>query len=467
MTCHTRKQIGLLYVLALALTCSARAGNLAEGVYYSLLPGATLPPMPTSLMVQAPGFLRVTSGALLTVHLMRGDQRVATSTLSFTQAISNAPLEFVPFALFLPSGQAGSGEPLPGALLTPGNADLAAVAAAPGQFQLMWLLTAGSSMSAPQRAIMTGGTGFTEVGLKLNTVSANLQDEEQKAGSVLFFSHYNSNPSNADAVNTRFSLTNTNPGVSANVRLFFVDVQNCQNYRIDVCLAPRQTSSFKASDLDPGVKGYVMAVAIDSAGQPMKFNWLIGQALVRQTSSRGPYTAALNAVVVAKRTEGSVSNNGGLAELIFNDEVYDRLPAQIAFDNVPSQASGLNATKLVYYRPLADLSANTAGTASVQLTGWGSNTGSTTTFNPQNLSCFYGEVFVRNLRPTGSADALIPLGTTGWIAASAADQLPLLGVLFNASATAGEFSSGANARPLKFSLEYRIRVPVAALSCQQ
>jgi hypothetical protein len=314
---------------------------------------------------------------------------------------------------------------------------------------------------------MTGGTGFAEVNLKLNAVSANLQDEEQKAGSVLFFNHYNSNPSNADAVNTLFSLTNTNPGAGANVRLFFVDVANCQTHRIDICLAARQTSSFKASDLDPGTKGYLVAVAIDSAGHPVKFNWLIGQALIRQTSARGPYSAALNAVIVAKRTEGAVPNVGGVAELVFNDEMYDRLPAQIAFDNVPSQASSLNATKLVYYRPLSDLAAGTASPASVQLTGWGSSPNATTTFNSQNLSCNYGEVLVRSLRPTGSVDALIPAETTGWIAASVADQLPLLGVQFNAGSFAGAFSSGANARPLKFSLEYRIRVPVAALSCLQ
>lgn len=442
---------------------SAFAVSAGEGLYYSLQSNAAMPAAPTSLSIQAPGFLNVKAGATLFVHLLRGDQVEATSKLVFTQAYENQPnFQAVPFALFLPQGQSlEPGEPLPGVTLTPATANLTAVAGAPSQYQLLWVLTAGSNTSTPQRAILTGPpTGFATLDLKLSAVSAAQQDEGQRLGSVLFFNRYTSNASNAAAQNTTLSVTNTNPATNTFVRLFFVDASTCQTRSLNVCLTARQTLSFLASDVDPGTNGYLVAIATDAAGQPIKFNWLMGQAIVRQIGARGAYAATLSALTIAKHTEGAVPNVGGAAELIFNDEVYDRLPTQLAFDSVPSHVSSLNLTTFLYFRPVADLGANATSAVSVQLSGWGSSGNPATTFAAQSVSC-YGQREVRSL-PRTMVEAMIPIGTTGWFAASAADQLPLLGAQFNV----GAFSSGTNGRPLKFSVEYRIRVPVAAVTCQ-
>jgi len=56
---------------------------------------------------------------------------------------------------------------------------------------------------------------------------------------------------------------------------------------------------------------------------------------------------------------------------------------------------------------------------------------------------------------------LIPAGSNAWFALSTADLQPLLGAQLNA----GPFSSGSTARALTFSGEYRIRVPVAPVTC--
>jgi hypothetical protein len=462
MTRYAMHRFGEALILILVLASPAYSVNLVEGVYYSLQPSAALPAEPTSLLVQAPSSLFVESGATLSVYLMRADELVAASRLSFDKPYSLAPLEFVPFAVFLPQGQSGgAGGPLPGTTLTSGNADLKAVAAAPDKYQLLWILSAGSSMGAPQRAIMTGPPmGFAELNLKLSAVSAAQQEEEQRLGSVLFFNRFTSNASNPNVQDTKLSLTNTNPTASVYVRLFLVDKDACQASRVDICLAAQQTRSFLVSEIEPNITGYVVAIATDAAGQPIKFNWLMGQAIVKQSSVGVRYAATLSAMTVGKRAEGAVPNVSGVAEMVFNDEMYDRLPMQIAFDNVQSQASG-NATTLTFYRPLADLASNAANAASVQITGWGNNANPASLFAPLSLSC-YGITAVGALRPKATIDALIPAGNTAWLAASATDQLPLLGAQFNA----GSFSGGANARPLKFSVEYRIRVPVAPVTCQ-
>src|SRR5207249_839036 len=131
---------------------------------------------------------------------------------------------------------------------------------------------------------------------------------------------------------TTLSLTNTNPAERANVRLFLVSGSICQPVEFSLCLDPRQTINVLMSDLDPGTKGYCIAIAVDTAGQPTQFNWLIGHVQVKQPSPINgvPYDAMLSAVAVAKRTSGSVAVAGGAAEMAFDDLMYDRLSSQIA-----------------------------------------------------------------------------------------------------------------------------------------
>ena len=80
---------------------------------------------------------------------------------------------------------------------------------------------------------------------------------DQKAGSVLFFNYYTSDVS-SPAVNTRLSLTNTNPSLPIAVHLFFVDGATCSVADAFLCLMQNQTVSFLASDYDPGTSGYVV-----------------------------------------------------------------------------------------------------------------------------------------------------------------------------------------------------------------
>jgi hypothetical protein len=440
----------------------AKNASAADAIYFSLQTPVPLPASPSSMLVQSPSFINVPAGAVLSVHLMRGDTLLSTSTLQFANAFSNSALvPPVPVASFIPlSDLPAPGNPLMGATLTPGNADLAALAAAPSQYRLLWVLSDGV-IGTPGRAIVTGaGVGF--INLKLTMVSAATRAGDQKPGSVLFYNRYTSNPTNTAREDTTLSLTNTNPAESANVRLFFISGASCQPAEFSVCLAPRQTFSILMSDIDPGTKGYGIAVACNASGQPIQFNWLIGHAQVKQPSPLNglPYDTVLSALAIAKRTGGTVAAANGAAEMVFDDVIYDRLPGQIAADNVPSQTGGINATILALYRPLGNLAGGTISDT-VQLSAYNdAGTNSSTTLA---LSC-YREISVSALRLNPvSLSELIPPGVTAWFALSSTGDTPLLGAQLNA----GRFSGGGTARALNFAAEYRISVPIKPVACAE
>jgi len=94
------------------------------------------------------------------------------------------------------------------------------------------------------------------------------------ASSLLLFNLYTSSAANPRSQNTRVNITNTSQDRSVAVRFFMVDGSDGSAATESLCLAPNQTFTFQASDLDPGVTGYLIAVAVDAAGCPINFNSL-------------------------------------------------------------------------------------------------------------------------------------------------------------------------------------------------
>jgi len=176
----------------------------------------------------------------------------------------------------------------------------------------------------------------------------------QKAGSVLFYNFFTSTPSNQHSQNTRFSVTNTNGSQPASIRLFFVDGSNGSTVDGILCLTPNQTSSFLASDLDPGTTGYLIAVAIDGAtGCPVSFNFLIGDEYVKLSSG---HAANLGAEAFAALTGGlpACGATSQTAVLRFDGTQFNLAPAALSLDNISDRASG-NDTLLVVNRVGGDL----------------------------------------------------------------------------------------------------------------
>ncbi len=104
-----------------------------------------------------------------------------------------------------------------------------------------------------------------------------------------------------------------------------------------------------ASDFDPGVEGYIVAVAVGSNGSisgPIKFNFLLGDLLIRESSG---HLANLAAVSISKFSTSIPNLGNGTATLDFNGSDYDRLPSTVAVSTFNSQVT--HSTILAITRP--------------------------------------------------------------------------------------------------------------------
>ncbi|MFZ4629270.1 MAG: hypothetical protein ACOYNR_13160 [Blastocatellia bacterium] len=206
---------------------------------------------------------------------------------------------------------------------------------------------------------------------------------DQKAGSLLVYTLYQSNATNVAGQDTKINITNTNESNPIIVHFFFVNT-TCSVADFKTELTANQTYSFLTSDFDPGTTGYIMAIAENYLGVPIHFNFLIGDLYTRSLSAADSYQANLGAIAfsalwtnpnddtsrttnvqtgarqVAIQIPGgdanAVSNVAGLDGRTTGTPAggYNRLPATLALSNIPSRASN-DRTLLVVLRPTGDL----------------------------------------------------------------------------------------------------------------
>ena len=165
-------------------------------------------------------------------------------------------------------------------------------------------------------------------------------------GSVLVYNLYASSAVSQPMPNTRISITNTHETAGVAVHLFFVDGTTCLVTDAYLCLAAHQTSAFLASDVDPGVTGYVMAFATDANGLPIAFDWLIGDEYVKLSSGHQASLSA-EAISVLSSPSFSLSADGALATVRFDGVGYEQLPRVLAIDSIANLFDG-NSTVLVF-----------------------------------------------------------------------------------------------------------------------
>lgn len=299
-------------------------------------------------------------------------------------------------------------------------------------FNLALLIGALTLMSAPALAQYPIG-------------NSHLSD--MKPGSILFYNRYSSNPSNPQLGDTQINITNTNPNEDVSVHLFLVDGGTCSIADAFIGLTKNQTASFLLSDVDPGVSGYIVAVASD--GGPFRFNWLIGTEYIRETDGR---TAALQAVSIARRSAAPVVPNGdGTASLIFNDAEYERLPQTVALASFNSQVT--DSTTLSIYSPTSNLVIGNVETVSVfallfnDLEVALSSSFIIRCYRYDSLSALFGR--------SGGINRHVPAGNTGWIKLTATGR-PLLGAALHRGPV---FTGGVNLHALTLLGSYTILVP--------
>ncbi|MEY3283115.1 MAG: hypothetical protein RIR86_1128, partial [Acidobacteriota bacterium] len=200
------------------------------------------------------------------------------------------------------------------------------------QYQLTSTVDGFPGPSATMTVSATPAGPGDPVGLVLGQTAA------QKPGSVLIYNLYasGSNPAVSDS---RISITNTSPVRSSYIHFFFVDGLNCSVADMTITLTPNQTTSFLASDFDPGVTGYLIAIATDANGFPEVYNHLVGESLVRLESG---HRAALPALSVAALGLGgpTCSPNATTTTVAFDGLNYNALSRPLAVSGLSSIANG-------------------------------------------------------------------------------------------------------------------------------
>jgi len=288
---------------------------------------------------------------------------------------------------------------------------------------------------------------------------------DQKAGSVLIYPVYTSG-SDPIRENTRISLTNVNPQLPAFVHLYFIDGSTCSVADAFICLTANQTATFLASDLDPGTTGYIVAMAVNSDGCPINFNYLIGDEYAKFQSG---HAGNLGADAIPAVAGGFTPCTGSTATIRFDGVSYAPLARTVALDNIPSRADG-NDTLLILNRIGGDLLTR-AGTLT-NLFGLLYNDAETSlSFSLRPNVCQFRSTISNNFpRTTPRFEQFVPAGRSSWLKLYSTDDIALNGASFNfnanATASANAFNGGHNLHTMTTTTSASYTLPVLPVSCQ-
>jgi hypothetical protein len=293
---------------------------------------------------------------------------------------------------------------------------------------------------------------------------------DQKAGSVLFFNIYSSSSSNPSVQNTRFNITNTSSTSAAFVHLFFVEGGTCGIADRYICLTANQTTTFLASEQDPGTTGYLVAVAVDGVnGCPVSFNHLIGDEYVKFETG---HFANLGAEAFAALYEGvvpSCDGNSVTATINFNGALggYNRVPRVLAIDNIGAAADG-NTIRVWINRVGGDLRTS-AGSIGVIFGIMYNDQEETFSYTIPSSGCQRGATLSDTFpRVVPRLSVVIPAGQTGWTKFWSISDVGILGVSINsnpnAATSAGAFNSGHNMHKLRLTSDAYV-IPIFPPAC--
>ncbi|HMX27848.1 MAG TPA: DUF11 domain-containing protein, partial [Blastocatellia bacterium] len=298
-------------------------------------------------------------------------------------------------------------------------------------------------------------------------ISPRAEAADDKAGSVLVYNYYTSSASNPTLQNTRIAITNTNPKMDIYVHLFFVDGTSCSVADNFICLTPNQTSFFLASDLDPGVSGYLIAVAVDANGCPINANCLIGDEYIKLESGHAGNIAAVSISAISA-TPAACNNSSSTAELKFDGNSYNRLPTLLALDNIPSR-SDANDTLLVINRIGGNLGIG-AGTLGTLFGILYDDTERAFSFSVSG-NCQIRSSLSNNFPRTAPRfETAIPAGRSGWLKLWSAANNGILGAAINfnpnKAGSSNAYGGARNLNHLRLTDTASYIMPVFPPSCR-
>jgi hypothetical protein len=294
---------------------------------------------------------------------------------------------------------------------------------------------------------------------------ATSEASDQKAGSLLFYNVYTSSATNSNTTNTKVNITNSDDSRPAFVHLFFVDGSTCTVADSYICLTANQTASFLASDVDPGISGYIVAVATDFNGLPTVHNRLIGDEYVKFATG---HSANLGAIAFAKISQEVLTNEEGtLAVLALNGVVYNRAARVLALDSIASRADG-NDTLLILNRVGGNL-ATSAATLGPLFGILYDDAETAYSFTFSGGCQFRGSITNTFPRTAPRVDSILTAGRTGWIKIYSQNPIGILGAAINLNTNAGSkdsaFNGGHNLHHLTLNAAEQLLIPVFPPSC--
>jgi hypothetical protein len=291
---------------------------------------------------------------------------------------------------------------------------------------------------------------------------------DQKAGSILFYNYYTSGATGGTAQNTRINITNTSSTSASFVHLFFVS-DTCQVADSFTCLTANQTFSFLTSEVDPGVSGYIVAIAVDGVlGAPVSHNFLIGDEYIKTSTGHAANLGAEAFSALYTGTLAGVDGNSTQATVNFDGVDYNRAPRVLAVSNIASRADG-NDTLLIVNRVGGNLLTSTSSLGTLFGIAY-NDIEDAYSFNVTGGCQLRGSLSNTFPRTAPRIDQIIPAGRSGWLKLySSTADIAIIGAVINANANtgtaAGAFSGGHNLHKLTLSAAANFTIPVFPPTC--
>lgn len=212
-------------------------------------------------------------------------------------------------------------------------------------------------------------------------------------------------------------------------------------------LAPLQTTSLLASDLDPGVTGYLLALVCDeTTGCPIRFNYLLGSEYVKLASG---HTANLTAESFALSSSSAIACLNGVVTLRFDGFDYQRAPRVLALANLASRANG-NYTLLVLNRFGGDWRRGVPPLNAIAAMLYNDLEQAISTSLSGGNCQYFSILSEQSLRTTPRFSEFIPAARSGWLKVWAAEESALLGFHSQASRVPNAFHHGHNLSTLSW-----------------
>jgi len=290
---------------------------------------------------------------------------------------------------------------------------------------------------------------------------------DQKAGSILIYNLYTSSSTNP-AQNSRVSVTNTSGTNAAFVHMFMIDGATCSVADSFTCLTAQQTTTFLASEMDPGISGFIIMISVDGVlGCPNNANFLVGSVFVKFANGLHGNLGA-EAVAAVADPPSQCDDSSQIATILFDGVNYNRLPLNLAVDNFPSPNDGY-VSRVWVNRIGGSLLGQTASIGNLfgRLFNDAEN-GLSFTVTGGCRATF--EISDDGIRTTPPVSTHIPATTSGWITFSPTSPgVGITGCILtanpNAATARNAFNGGRNLHKLSFAPLTILIMPIFVPTC--